>query len=512
MGLLESFTPPPGSPDAVRDGARCWREVADRLDRQADEVEQRSLSLSASWGGPAKDAYERQVTPFLDAVRQGAGNLRDGAAQLDEVAAKIEEAQNRYRQAMIAAGISIGVGVALTVFTFGGSNAAAAAAVSAEVAVATQISALAAAQAASVLTMLGSFAAQHAGRFAIFTLTGIAADSAAGMIVYGDADPFAHLHLAEDPQLGLVGAVAAPVGGVLTAGAARVGSGALLRGGTGIATSAAIDGLSLTSADALVRGLLGQEVDPTELGVVAVSGVAGSAVARGGAAGWARLRPGPGIGVPPDIGLSGRGLRPEPGSRTTTREQWRAEQSRLRAERTTASADQPLENPHPNASSHGHGHARHGWQTTDEQQRLRVETGTTPDGGVGRTGSASRFRDAQAEAEALGRARRQLEADIERGSVSSYTQPVTGGATYVDPVSGRPMRHEVRVESGDPRGFADSAFVARRVGGPTSEIVVDAAGRRVVDVVVAPQRHALVSFEYVPSTGEWRPVSYFPEA
>jgi hypothetical protein len=74
------------------------------------------------------------------------------------------------------------------------------------------------------------------------------------------------------------------------------------------------------------------------------------------------------------------------------------------------------------------------------------------------------------------------------------------------------MRHEIRVTSGDPRGFADSAFVARRVGGPTSAIVVDATGRRVVDLVVAPQRHALVSFEYVPSTGEWRPVSYFPEA
>src|SRR5919199_1557210 len=134
MGLLETFTPPPGSPDAVRAGARCWREVADRLDRQADEVEQRSLSLSASWAGPAKEAYERQVTPFLDAVRQGAGNLRDGATRLDEVAAKL------------------------------------------------------------------------AGRFAIFTLTGIAADGAAGMIAYGDVNPFDHLHLAEDLEFGAIGA------------------------------------------------------------------------------------------------------------------------------------------------------------------------------------------------------------------------------------------------------------------------------------------------------------------
>ncbi len=510
MGLLESFTPPPGSPDAVRDGARCWREVADRLDRQADEVEQRSLSLSASWGGPAKDAYERQVTPFLDAVRQGAGNLRDGAAQLDEVAAKIEEAQDRYRQAMIAAGISIGVGVALTVFTFGGSNAAAAAAVSAEVGVAMQISAVAAAQAASALTMLGSFAAQLAGRFAIFTLTGIAADGAAGMIVYGDADPFAHIHLAEDLQLGLVGAVAAPVGGVLTAGAARVGSGALLRGGTGIATSAAIDGLSLTSADALVRGLLGQEVDPTELGVVAVSGVAGSAVARGGAAGWARLRPGPGIGVPPDIGLSGRGLRPEPGSRTTTREQWRAEQSRLRAERTTASADQPLENPHPNASSHGHGHARHGWQTTDEQQRLRVERGVAPDGEQARVGRASRFRSPEAEAEALGRGRAELEGMLRADEVPSFRDPTTGQRVYADPATGTPVRVRILVETTDPGGFADSAWVGRRVGGPSSGFQLDEHGFRVVDHVVRVETKARLSFEYVRSADEWRLASYFP--
>ena len=202
MGLLESFTPPPGFPDAVRDGARCWREVADRLDRQADDVEQRSLSLSASWAGPAKEAYERQVTPFLDAVRQGAGNLRDGAVRLDEVGAKIEEAQNRYRQAMIAAGITIGVGIALTVFTFGGSDAAAAAAVSAEVGAAMEISAVAAAEATSALSMLGSFAAQLAGRFAIFTLTGIAADGAAGMVTYGDANPFDHLHFAEDLEFG----------------------------------------------------------------------------------------------------------------------------------------------------------------------------------------------------------------------------------------------------------------------------------------------------------------------
>lgn len=216
--------------------------------------------------------------------------------------------------------------------------------------------------------------------------------------------------------------------------------------------------------------------------------------------------------VPPDVGLSGRGLRPEPGTRTTTREQWRAEQSRLRAERTTAAADQPLENPDARAATRGHGHAWHGWETTDAQQRLRAETGTTPDGPFSATGRASRFRDAQAEAEALGRARRQLEADLRAGKVTSYTDPVTGATTFVNPSTGGPARHRVVVASSDPGGFADLAFVARRLGGPTSAFMVDAAGRRVVDLVTAPQMHAKVSFEFVPSAGEWRPVSCFPEA
>ena len=512
MGLLESFSPPPGSPEAVRAGASCWREVADGLDRLADGVEQRSRTLSASWGGPAKAAYEGQSGTFLAAIREGTGQLREGADRLDEVAAKIEQAQNRYRQAMVAAGITLGVGIALTAFTFGGSDAAAVAVVSAEVGAAVEISAVAAAEAASVLSMLGSLAVQLAGRFAIFTVTGIAADGAAGMVVYKDGNPFAHLHLAEDVELGLVGAVGAPIGGVMTAGATRVAGGALLRGGAGVATGAVIDGLSLSSADAIVRGLLGQEVDVTELGVTALTGAAGSAAARGGTAALNRPRPEPLLERPPDVGLSDRGLLPDLSTRRMTRQQWRAEQSRVRAERTTAAVDQPLENPDPKAADHGHGHAWHGWQTTSEQQRTRVETGVAPDGTPNQfTGTASRFRSPQAEAEALGRARRQLEADLRRGAVPSYVDPVTGATTYVDPATGRVTRYRVVVSTNDPRGFADSALVARRVGGPTSAMVVDASGRRVADIVEAVRMRARVSFEYVPSTGEWRPVTYFPE-
>ncbi|ONF72135.1 hypothetical protein AVR91_0211365 [Amycolatopsis keratiniphila subsp. keratiniphila] len=193
------------------------------------------------------------------------------------------------------------------------------------------------------------------------------------------------------------------------------------------------------------------------------------------------------------------------------REQWRAEQSRRRAERSVADADRPLENPHPNAAQEGHGHGRHGYQTTDGQQATRVRTGMAPDGLAAPASRASRFRSAQAEAEALGRARAQLEADLRDGTVVSYTDPVTGQQLYVHPVTGKPVRHRVLVTTNDPRGFGESAQVARRVGGPSSPLALDANGNRIPDLVVAPQKNARVVYEYAPNANEWRPVTYFPE-
>ncbi|RSM77061.1 hypothetical protein DL991_21155 [Amycolatopsis sp. WAC 01375] len=197
--------------------------------------------------------------------------------------------------------------------------------------------------------------------------------------------------------------------------------------------------------------------------------------------------------------------------RSMTREQWQADQSRRRAERSVANVDQPLENPHPNAAQEGHGHSRHGYQTTDAEQATRVRTGIAPDGLPAKAGRASRFRSAQAEAEALGRGRTELEAHLRDGKVPSYTDPVTGQQLYVHPVTGRPVRHPVSVTTNDLRGFGESAQVARRVGGPSSPPVLDANGERIPDLVVGPQMTATVSYEYVPSTNEWRPVTYYPE-
>ncbi|WP_248846469.1 polymorphic toxin-type HINT domain-containing protein [Amycolatopsis regifaucium] len=202
-----------------------------------------------------------------------------------------------------------------------------------------------------------------------------------------------------------------------------------------------------------------------------------------------------------------------PGSseRSMTREQWRAEQSRQRAERSVANVDRPLENPLPNAGQEGHGHGRHGYQTTDGQQATRVRTGIAPDGSSAPAGRASRFRNAQAEAEALGRAASKLEANLRDGAVPSYTDPVTGKPLYFDPASGVPVRHRVLVTTDDPRGFGESAQVARRVGGPSSPFVLDANGNRIPDLVVTPQKTARVVYEYVRSANEWRPISYYPE-
>ncbi|WP_143267770.1 hypothetical protein [Amycolatopsis alba] len=220
-----------------------------------------------------------------------------------------------------------------------------------------------------------------------------------------------------------------------------------------------------------------------------------------------------GQGVTHDAGNSRSIGAPAPGDRSTTREKWQAERSCRRAERSVDNVDQPLENPKPTAAKKGHGHSRHGYQTTDEQQATRVRTGRAPNGLRVKPHPvrASRFRSAQAEAEALGRARTQLEADLRNGTVDFHTDPVTGQQLYVHPATGIPVRHRVSVPTNDPRGFGESAQVARRVGGLGSPPALDANGSRIPDLIVAPQKTATVSYEYVPSANEWRPVTYFPE-
>lgn len=218
----------------------------------------------------------------------------------------------------------------------------------------------------------------------------------------------------------------------------------------------------------------------------------------------------------PDVGLADQGYRPSPGERAETRQQYRERRARERAEATVSAADQPLENPMPNAAQHGHGHARHGSQTTEAQQADRVVTGRYPDqlptdapGGAPR-GRASRFSSPQAEAEALGRGRRALKHDLQAGTVPGHTDPVTGARSFVDPATGIPVSHDVVVPTNRMDGYGTSQVV-RRQPPPSTAVAKDAAGNRVAVPSSTRLPNARVVHEYVPSTGEWRRVTSYPE-
>lgn len=205
------------------------------------------------------------------------------------------------------------------------------------------------------------------------------------------------------------------------------------------------------------------------------------------------------------------GARPAPGTRNEAREQYRERRSRERAEATVRRADQPLENPAPNAATEGHGHGRHGFDTTDAQQAERVRSGRYPDDPIGpiqgqRTPAqqASRFTTPQAEAEALGRGRRELDRRLAAGNVPG------AGNGFVNPATGVPQR--VRIDGAPmrttrPGGYGDAQV--RQMNG--NQPVMDPNGGFQATPGPTGLTDARVIYEFVPSTGQWRPVTYFPE-
>jgi uncharacterized Zn-binding protein involved in type VI secretion len=214
-------------------------------------------------------------------------------------------------------------------------------------------------------------------------------------------------------------------------------------------------------------------------------------------------------------GLETKGYRPQPGERSTTREQWQAQQSRIRADNTVSKADQALR-PSPNGPRHGHGHADHGYQTTDAQQAQRVATGQTPSGRTLANGNipdpptrASRFSSPEAEAESLGRARRKLNDDLANGAVGSYIDQVTGKPTYVNPANGMPVRHSTEVTTNRPNGFGDTFYTPQQ--GPNGAYLTDQYGNRIPQLNNTPMTKGFTRWEYVPSTGQWQPVTYYPK-
>lgn len=176
-----------------------------------------------------------------------------------------------------------------------------------------------------------------------------------------------------------------------------------------------------------------------------------------------------------------------------------ADSSHERAKKHVENADQPLEPGSPTKSQHGHGHGDHGFETTMEQQKHRVETGETPSGRKQPDGSdppapdsAGKFFSAAHEAEALLAARADLAKKLSAGTVAATTP------------SGKPARSRSIVFTSRKEGFGQSA------------VVDPSAATRTAVADKAVLRRAFVVFEYVPSLGagtnpaSWRPLTYYP--
>ena len=270
MGLLDGLVPPPGAPGAVRVAADRWRQAADQLEGVENGLRSRSAVLTASWRGRARAAFEGQSGGFVDAVASATGLLRRHAEGLDDLADGIERAQNEYHQRV---GMVIGtavVGGLLTAATATVSDELAAGAITAEMATVTGIATTAAQQAMALLSSLAAQAAALAARWAVFSGVVVAADSVSGMIVYRDAHPFAHVHWADDAELGLIGAVAVPLNAALTVRIGQLG-GVPVTAGAGAAVPRLLAaGAAAAGADGLVRAALRQGIDPGELVMAAL--------------------------------------------------------------------------------------------------------------------------------------------------------------------------------------------------------------------------------------------------
>ena len=162
------------------------------------------------------------------------------------------------------------VAVLLTPVTFGASDELGAGVVGVELAAATELATTAAASAGAALAQLAAQAGRLALQVAVFTGVNVSVDVGSALIAYRDADMWRHLDLRSDLEWGLIGGVAAPIHALMSAGAGGVplasSAGVVGRAGT----SLALTGLSMASADALVRLALGEHLDAAELAMAAI--------------------------------------------------------------------------------------------------------------------------------------------------------------------------------------------------------------------------------------------------
>ena len=279
MNPLDGFRPPPGAPGAVRDGAACWRRAAEALQSIADRTQGQWRSAAGGWRGPARSAFEGAAEPFVAAVGSAAGALREAAGGLGALADGIEAAQSEYRQRMLAVGFTAAAGLLLTPLTLGGSDEGAAVAVTAELAAVTELAAGAAQTVLAVLAGVADQAVALAARWTVLSGVTMAADAGAAAVVHGPASALRFVHLDDDVELALVGAVAVPIGGEL---AAALRGTPFATGASGIGGRLLVGGASLACADALVRAAMRQGIDPGEMAMMALP--LGAGLGRSGAA------------------------------------------------------------------------------------------------------------------------------------------------------------------------------------------------------------------------------------
>jgi filamentous hemagglutinin len=133
-----------------------------------------------------------------------------------------------------------------------------------------------------VLAGVAEQAVALAARWTVLSGVAVAADAGAAAVVHGPGSALRFVHLDDDVELALVGAVAVPVAGELAAALRGTALAAGANGVSGIAGRLVVGGASLASADALVRAALGQGIDPGEVAMMALP--LGAGLGRSGAA------------------------------------------------------------------------------------------------------------------------------------------------------------------------------------------------------------------------------------
>ncbi|MGE5182891.1 MAG: hypothetical protein ACM31C_12545 [Acidobacteriota bacterium] len=181
----------------------------------------------------------------------------------------------------------------------------------------------------------------------------------------------------------------------------------------------------------------------------------------------------------------------------------------------------------------GHGHDAHGFQTTQDQQATRVETGLYPQeqGFIGPltqeqaqaqarrmqnpAREASRFGSAEQEAAALTQGRAALEAEIARRQAARAKK----GQTWDEfDKNGDPLTIPVKVRTADPAGFGPPGErVVTGTPDVTDPPLLDGNGQRQSETKTSgPSMGAHIAWKWVPNPppmvgGEWRPYTYYPE-